>query len=81
MKLQSLLFILLFSFAPSMSKGQYIPMVEEGRYWIYLDCFDGQPPMATRGHAITFQGDTVIKWYLELRIFQCYTPVKWHMRW
>ena len=69
MKLQSLLFILLFSFAPSMSKGQYIPMVEEGKYWIYLDCFDGQPPMATRGHAITFQGDTMINSLSYKKVF------------
>lgn len=82
MKLQCLLFILLFAFAPSMSKGQYIPMVEEGKYWIYLDYLDGQPPMAATGHAITFQGDTVINsnsykkvyWYSLAGYHNCQYP-------
>ena len=60
MKLEWLVTVLLFSLAPTLAEGQYIPMVEEGKYWIYLNHFDGQPPRATTGLAITFQGDTVI---------------------
>lgn len=44
-----------------MAQGQYIPMVEEGKYWIYKNySSDYEPPQAVSGHAITFLGDTVI---------------------
>ena len=42
-------------------QGQYEPMVEEGKYWIYMNYFiSGDNFLPVSGHAITFQGDTVI---------------------
>jgi hypothetical protein len=60
MKLAPLFTILLFSLVSNMLQGQYIPIVEEDKFWIYLYCWDEDHPQAVSGHAITFQGDTVI---------------------
>lgn len=60
MKLASLITVLLFCLAPGMIQGQYIPIVEEDKFWIYLHHWDEDHPEAVSGHAITFQGDTVI---------------------
>lgn len=40
--------------------GQYIPLVEEGKFWIYKNYLSSDSPKAISGHAITFLGDTVI---------------------
>lgn len=37
MKIESLTIIFLFSFASNMLHGQYVPIVEEGKFWIYLN--------------------------------------------
>ena len=63
-----LLFLFLFS---KTIQGQYIPMVEEGKYWIYLNYFiqlDDFLPVS--GHAITFQGDTVINSVSYKKVFK-----------
>lgn len=62
MKAGSLAFIFLLSFSPKMLKGQYIPMVEEGKYWVYLNYYisSDEDYVPVSGHAITFEGDTII---------------------
>ena len=40
--------------------GQYIPFVEEGKFWIYLNYANPDLPNPYSGHAITFLGDTTI---------------------
>jgi len=61
-RVASLAFVVLLSLAPKIVHGQYDPMVVEGKYWIYINLFQGAhdtyPPVS--GHAITFLGDTVI---------------------
>jgi len=52
--------IFLFSFLTAIIHGQYIPIVEEGKYWIYLYHFDSDHPVPVSGYAITFEGDTII---------------------
>lgn len=60
MKLESLAFFFLFALVSNSLHGQYIPIVEEDKFWIYLYHWDEDHPEAVSGHAITFQGDTVI---------------------
>jgi len=61
MRPESFVIIFLLSFAPKMIQGQYIPMVEEGKYWIYLNYYiSGDHLLPVSGHAITFEGDTII---------------------
>ncbi|MFK7774967.1 MAG: T9SS type A sorting domain-containing protein [Saprospiraceae bacterium] len=40
--------------------AQYIPMVEEGKFWIYNVHSNPDFPSSESGHAITFLGDTII---------------------
>lgn len=42
------------------SNGQYIPFVEEGKFWIYKSHENPDLPAPIFGHAITFKGDTII---------------------
>ncbi len=56
----ALIYIILLTFSAKMVHGQYIPIVEEGKYWIYLNHWDSDHPVAVSGHAITFQGDTLV---------------------
>lgn len=52
--------IILFAIAPITVQGQYIPMAEEGKFWIYLNYYlSGDSYLPVSGHAKTFQGDTV----------------------
>lgn len=70
LKLKSLLIIVLFAFASTMSTGQYIPVVEEGKHWIYLDNIihiDALVPIG--GHVITFKGDTVVNNVAYKKVF------------
>jgi len=61
MKLNSLILIALFVFSLQLLNGQYIPMVEEGKFWVYTNHqLPADFPSPISGHAITFQGDTVI---------------------
>ena len=60
MKLIPIGIILFFSLRTNILFGQYIPIVEEGKFWIYLNHWDEDHPAAISGHAITFLGDTVI---------------------
>jgi hypothetical protein len=60
MKLASPFIVLLFSLLPNAAEGQYIPVVEEDKFWIYLQHEDIDHPSPVAGHAITFQGDTII---------------------
>lgn len=60
MKPESLAIVLLLSLLSINLSGQYIPIVEEGKYWIYLNCFDEDHPVPVTGHAITFHGDTIV---------------------
>lgn len=59
-KFFELIIILLLS--NSIASGQYIPIVEEGKFWIYLnyDTSNLDFPDPVSGHAITFLGDTLI---------------------
>ena len=50
--------------------GQYIPLVEEGKFWIYLNYADPDYPQAVSGHAITFIGDTLINDKTYKKVFQ-----------
>lgn len=61
MKHGSLFIIFLLTISSKMVQGQYIPMVEEGKYWIYLNYYiSGDNNLPVSGHAITFEGDTII---------------------
>ncbi len=60
MRIECLSFVVLLSVASKELKAQYQPMVEEGKYWIYLDHLEEDHPPPARGHAITFLGDTTI---------------------
>jgi hypothetical protein len=60
MKFGLLSFVYFLFFGSITAQGQYAPMVEEGKYWIYLNLYDYDPLRAVSGHAITFQGDTII---------------------
>ncbi|MBK9104532.1 MAG: T9SS type A sorting domain-containing protein [Saprospiraceae bacterium] len=60
MKAHFLPLLLIFSFLSNGASGQYIPMVEEGKFWIYLNHFDSDHPVPVTGHAITLQGDTIV---------------------
>ena len=63
-----LLFLFLFS---KTIQGQYIPMVEEGKYWIYLNYYiSGDDFLSVSGHAITFQGDTVVNSVNYKKVFR-----------
>lgn len=41
-------------------QAQYIPLVEEGKFWIYRNYQNSDMPRSESGHAITFRGDTII---------------------
>lgn len=41
-------------------QGQYTPLVEEGKFWIYVNYENSDFPSTRSGHAITFLGDTTI---------------------
>jgi hypothetical protein len=60
MKPESIAIVLLLSLLSINLSGQYIPIVKEGKYWIYQNCFDEDHPVPVSGHAITFQGDTIV---------------------
>lgn len=60
MKPESISIVVLLSILSINLSGQYLPIVEEGKYWIYLNHWDSDHPVAVSGHAITFQGDTII---------------------
>ncbi len=70
MKLKSLAIIVLCSLMTNMLLGQYTPMVEEGKYWIYLDHEDEDHPKAISGHAVTFQGDTIVNSVSYKKVYQ-----------
>lgn len=53
-----------------MLHGQYIPMVEEGKFWIYLNYSDIDHPAPVSGHAITFQGDTIINSFTYKKVYK-----------
>ncbi len=53
------LFLVQMFFCVGTLKGQYIPLVEESKYWIYYD-FQARP-RPTTGFLITIQDDTVIQ--------------------
>ena len=55
MKPESIAIVLLLSLLSINLSGQYIPIVKEGKYWIYQNCFDEDHPVPVSGHAITFQ--------------------------
>jgi len=46
-------------------------MVEENKYWIYIDHSSIDFPSAYDGHAITIEGDTIIN-------SETYKKVYWH---
>jgi hypothetical protein len=77
MKQKLFTLLLISSIAVKPSYGQYIPIVEEGKYWIYLNHFDGQPPMPVSGHAITLQGDTLVN-SLSYKKVYWYKLSGWH---
>ena len=62
MKPESLAFIFLFLFGPKLLQGQYIPIVEEGKYWIYLNYYISahEDLLPVSGHALSFEGDTTV---------------------
>ncbi len=53
----TLLFFLLFAVS---AKAQYIPMLEENKYWIYSTYNDSDNPHCISGHLVTIEGDTFI---------------------
>ena len=53
----TLWFFLLLSLA---AKAQYIPMLEESKYWIHYTYYDSDHPNISSGHLITIDGDTLI---------------------
>lgn len=69
MKRKFLPIITLFAFVINYLHGQYIPIVEEGKFWIYLNHIDEDHPVPVSGHAITFQGDTIINALTYKKVF------------
>lgn len=63
-------FILLAQLVSHLAISQYIPMVEEGKFWIYLNHIDSDHPVAVSGHAITFEGDTIIGTLSYKKVYQ-----------
>jgi len=62
MRIEFLVFAVLFLCAPKVLQGQYDPMVTAGKYWIYLNYYlsADEDLLPVSGHAISFQGDTII---------------------
>jgi hypothetical protein len=42
------------------AQAQYIPLVEENKYWIHLSAYDIDHPKVSGAYLITFEGDTLI---------------------
>lgn len=61
--------ILLFIINNTLS-GQYTPLVEEGKFWIYKQYLGTDYPEAISGYAITFLGDTVINSINYKKVYQ-----------
>lgn len=70
MKLKSLNLIALFLFAVTSISAQYLPFVEEGKFWIYTNHFQSDMPSAISSHAITFKGDTLINSLMYKKVFR-----------
>lgn len=72
MRIESLAFVVLFSCAPKILQGQYDPMVTEGKYWIYLNYYISadEDLLPVSGHAISFQGDTIINSISYKKVFK-----------
>lgn len=64
--------ISLILIANNLLTGQYIPFVEEGKFWIYLNYSTSNPdlPKPVSGHAITFSGDTVINSFSYKKVYK-----------
>lgn len=60
MKLKPIFIIVLLYLPVNHLFAQYIPMVEEGKFWIYIEHSNYDFPSPESGHAITFLGDTTI---------------------
>ncbi len=60
MKVYTVVLVLMCSLVTNILCGQYTPMIEEGKFWIYLHHFDSDHPVPVTGHAITLQGDTTV---------------------
>ena len=51
-------------------QGQYIPLVEEGKFWIYNIQAISDFPSSESGHAITFLGDTTINFVTYKKVYR-----------
>jgi len=69
-KLLKLIVLLLLT--NTMLNAQYTPLVEEGRFWIYLNYSPSSVdfPKAISGHAITFLGDTTINFIPYKKVYR-----------
>lgn len=67
------LILMLTVFNMGSTFGQYIPMVNENKFWIYKNYYSNDKPNLTSGYLINFEGDTTIQnvpynkvWHQEL---------------
>jgi len=60
MKFKLVALILLLSFSTTDLAAQYIPFVEEGKFWFYMRHDNLDYPSAYSGYAISLLGDTII---------------------
>ena len=55
----NIIIILIIVASLKMLTAQYLPLVEESKYWVYND-FQGRP-RPTTGFIITIKGDTILE--------------------
>ncbi len=60
MKRKALQLLAFFLLALSQLSAQYIPLVEEDKFWIYSVDLGGDFPAVVSSHAITFRGEVVL---------------------
>ncbi|MEO7174692.1 MAG: T9SS type A sorting domain-containing protein [Saprospiraceae bacterium] len=51
---------IIFLFNCAVSQAQYIPMVEENKYWIYQSYYSNESNNIASGYSIKFKGDTTV---------------------
>ncbi len=70
MNLKNVLIISFFFLPFNLLLAQYIPMVEEGKFWIYNVHSNSDFPSSESGHAITFLGDTIINSLIYKKVYK-----------
>lgn len=65
-----LLTSLVFALSLKIAFSQYIPLVEENKYWIFREYYDNDNPNVASGFLIKFEGDTLLNNYIYKKVIK-----------